>query len=188
MSGNLQKFTRAAHTLRNVAVRVPEGGWDTPSCCDGWTAREVAGHAAWVLQSITATTGHGERPSRRPEAEVAGPDPAGTICRSVDDCLVALDRPGVLHTVATTPFGEMEIDAFLGSIWIDPLTHAWDIADAAGIDSGIDDATAASAKADLEPIADMVRGAGVFGPETEPSGPDDLSAFVAFAGRTPVSS
>lgn len=186
MSDNLQKFTRAAHTLRSVAVRMPEGGWDTASCCDGWTAREVAGHAAWVLQNITATSGHGEPPPKRSELEVAGDDPTATVCRSVDECLAALDQPGTLHTVAPTPFGEMEIDTFIGTIWLDPLTHAWDIADAAGIDAGIDDATATEAMSNFAPIAEMVRGAGVFGPQVAPHGSGAVAEFVAIVGRTPT--
>lgn len=186
MSENLQNFTRAAHTLRNVAVRVPSEAWDNDSCCDGWTAREVAGHASWVLQNITASTGHGERPEKQPEAAVAGDDPATTICASVDACLAALDQPGSLQTVAHTPFGEMPVDNFIGTIWVDPLTHAWDIADAAGIEPGIDAATAALAQSNLEPIADMMRGAGAFGPEAAAGGSDAVSRFVAFAGRSSV--
>ena len=186
MSENLQSFTRAAHTLRNVAVRVPSEAWDNASCCDGWSAREVAGHASWVLQNIAAATGHAEPPAKQPEAEVAGDDPAATICASVDACLAALDQPGSLQTVAPTPFGEMPVDRFIGTIWVDPLTHAWDIADAAGIEAGIDEATAAAAQANLEPIADMMRGAGAFGPAAEAAGSDALSRFVAFAGRSSV--
>ncbi|WP_040496292.1 TIGR03086 family metal-binding protein [Ilumatobacter nonamiensis] len=186
MSANLQKFTRAVHILRNVAVRVPGDAWDNPSCCSGWSAREVAGHTSWVLQNITATTGFGDAPIEQPEAEVAGPDPAATICRSVDACLAALDHPGTLDTVAATPFGEMPIDNFIGTVWIDPLTHAWDIADAAGIAPGIDEATASEAQANLEPVSDMVRGAGIFGPETTPAGPSAVDQFVAFAGRTSI--
>ena len=94
MSENLQRFTRSAHTLRNVAVRVPSGAWDNDSCCDGWSAREVAGHASWVLQNIAASTGHGERPEKQPEAEVAGDDPAATVCASVDACLLVCDLAG----------------------------------------------------------------------------------------------
>jgi uncharacterized protein (TIGR03086 family) len=186
MSENLQKFTRAAHTLRSVAVRVPAGAWDNASCCDGWSAREVAGHASWVLQNIAAGTGHGERPAEQPEAVFAGDDPAATICATVDACLTALDRPGSLQTVAQTPFGEMPVDSFIGAIWVDPLTHAWDIADATGIESGIDESTAAAATVNLEPIADMMRSAGAFGPEAEAAGDDALSLFVAFAGRNSV--
>lgn len=188
MSENLQNFTRAVHTLRNVAVRVPADAWNSNSCCAGWTAREVAGHASWVLQNIAAGTGHGEHPEKQPEAMVAGDDPAATICASVDACLAALDQPGSLQTVAKTPFGEMPVDDFIGTIWVDPLTHAWDIADVAGIDPGIDDRTAALAQTSLEPIADMMRDAGAFGPEVEPTGSDAVSKFVAFTGRASVNS
>ncbi len=125
-------------------------------------------------------------PRQQPEAAVAGDDPAATVCASVDACLAALDQPGSLHTVAKTPFGEMPVDNFIGTIWVDPLTHAWDIADAAGIDSGIDDATAAAAQANLEPIAEMMRDAGAFGPEADVAGSDAVSRFVAFAGRSSV--
>ena len=138
---------------------------------------------SWVLQSVAAGTGHTDRPEKESEAAVAGDDPAATICASVDACLAALDQPGSLHTVAATPFGEMPVDDFLGTIWVDPLTHAWDIADAAGIDSGIDAATAAAAQAKLEPMADMMRSAGAFGPEADAAGDDALARFVAFAGR-----
>ena len=186
MSENLQTFTRAVHTLRNVAVRVPTDAWDNASCCEGWTAREVAGHASWVLQNIAATAGHGQPPESQPEAAVAGDDPAATVCASVDACLAALDHPGSLHTVAATPFGEMPVDSFIGAIWVDPLTHAWDIADAAGIDSGIDAATAAAAQANLAPIAEMMRASGRFGPELDAAGDDALARFVAFAGRRSV--
>ena len=66
MSGNLQSFTQAAYTLRNVAVRMPADAWDNDSCCDGWNAREVAGHASWVLRNIAASAGAGERPEKLP--------------------------------------------------------------------------------------------------------------------------
>lgn len=188
MSENLQTFTRALHTLRNVSVRVPADSWDNPSCCTNWTAREVAGHASWVLQNIAATANGSAAPAERPEAEVAGDDPTATVCSSVDACLAALDQPDVLQTIAATPFGEMPMDNFLGSIWFDPMTHAWDIADAAGIESGIDAQTAATAKANFEPIADMARSAGMFGAAVQTSSPDPVDQYVAFAGRQSVRS
>ncbi len=186
MSENLQKFTRAASMLRSAAVRVPTDAWDNPSCCEGWTAREAAGHASWVLQNIAAGASGTEGPAQQPEAEVAGADPAATVCSSVDACLSALDQPGVLKKVTQTPFGEMPVDSFIGAIWFDPLTHAWDLADAAGIDHGIDEATAAMAKAQLEPMADLMRSAGAFGPETAAPSDNPVDQLIAFAGRTSV--
>ena len=188
MSQNLQTFTKAASMLRNAAVRVPADSWDNASCCDGWSAREAAGHASWVLQNIAATASGGEPPAQQPEADVAGADPAATVCSSVDSCLAALDQPGVLAQIAQTPFGEMPIDNFIGAIWVDPMTHAWDIADATGIDHGIDDATAEQALAQLEPMAEMMRGAGVFGPEVDAVSQQPIDRFVAFAGRSSTQS
>lgn len=188
MSKNLQNFTKAASMLRNVAIRVPAQAWDNASCCDGWTAREAAGHASWVLQNIAAGANGGGHPAQQPEADVAGDDPAATVCASVDACLAALDQPGVLAKISQTPFGEMPMDNFIGAVWVDPMTHAWDIADATGIDHGIDDATATSALDQLRPMADMMRGAGVFGPEVETSSTDPIDQLVAFAGRTSVRS
>ena len=65
MSENLQTFTRAAAHPPQRRGRVPANAWDNASCCDGWTAREVAGHASWVLQNIAAGTGHGEPPEKQ---------------------------------------------------------------------------------------------------------------------------
>lgn len=186
MSENLQKFTLGAHTLRSVASRVPADAWDNASCCEGWTAREVAGHASWVLQNVAAAAGSGEPPAEQPEAEVAGDDPAATVRASVDRCLAALDHEGVLNAVGPTPFGEMPRDTMIGILWVDPLTHAWDIADAAGIDSGIDEGTAEMALASLEPMSEVLRASGRFGPEASPAGTSALDRFVAFAGRTSV--
>jgi uncharacterized protein (TIGR03086 family) len=184
MSENLRLYTKALYTLDAVAKRVPAEAWDNPSPCEGWTAREVAGHVSWVIQATDAAATGGEGPAEQPEAEVAGADPAATIAESVDGVLASLDRPGVLNAVKATPFGEMPVDTFIGIIWVDPLTHAWDIATAAGIDPAIDDETAAKAQATLEPIADVLRGPGRFADAKEPAADDALSRFIAFAGRT----
>lgn len=188
MSENLRTFTKALYALDAVAQRVPEGAWDASSCCDGWTAREVAGHASWVIQNIGATAGSGEPPAQMAEADVAGADPAATVRASVEGTLAALDQQGVLQAVRETPFGEMPIDAFIGTIWVDPLTHAWDIADATGIDHGIDADTAAAAQQALMPISDILRGSGRFADEQQPAGDDAISRYIAFAGRRSVRS
>jgi len=188
MSENLQTFTRALNTLRSVANRVPTDAWDNRTCCSDWTAREVAGHASWVVQAIGAIASGGEPPAQQPEAEVAGADPAATVRASVDGTLAALDHPGVLNTVRETPFGEMPVDDFIGGIHVDSLLHAWDIADATGIDPGIDPGMAAAGRRALEPIAPMLRGPGRFDDAIETDDADPLAQLIAFAGRRSVNS
>lgn len=186
MSEHLRNFTKAAYTLQSVANRVPADAWDQPSCCTEWTAREVAGHASWVLQNIAATAGQTEGPGQAPEADVAGDDPAATVRSSVAAAVAALDQPGVLRRVGPTPFGEMPIDSFLGTVWVDPLTHAWDIADAAGIDAGIDDETADAAASTIEPVKAMLQGVGAMAPSLETDSESSLDRFIALVGRQSV--
>ena len=186
MSENLRRYTKALFALDAVARRVPEGAWDNPSCCEGWTARQVAGHATWVIRNVGALTGANPVPERADEVDVAGEDPAATIAEAVDTTLAGLDQQGILQRVATTPFGEMPIDGFIGALWVDPLTHAFDIADAAGIDHGIDAATAEAAHASLASIADAIRGPGRFDDAIEVETDDPLARFIAFTGRRPV--
>ena len=186
MSENLRRYTRALYTLDAVARRVPDDAWDEPSCCEGWTAREVAGHATWVIRNVGALTGANPAPEPMAESAVAGDDPAGTIAEAVQATLAGLDQQGILQRVEATPFGEMAVDDFIGVLWVDPLTHAWDLADAVGIDHGIDAATARAAHASLQAIDAAIRGRGRFADAIEIDTDDPVAQFVAFAGRTPV--
>lgn len=185
MSENSRQYTHALYLLDAVARRVPADAWDNPSCCEGWTAREVAGHASWVIRNTGAATGNMAAPEPRPEAEVAGEDPAATVAAAVAETLAALDQQGALQLVAATPFGEMPVDSFIGTIWVDALTHAWDIADAAGIEHGIDGQTANAAHDTLAPISELLRGSGRFDDPIDVAG-DEVARYIGFTGRTSV--
>ncbi len=186
MSENLRKFTKAMYLLDAVVRRVPDDAWDNPSCCEGWTARETAGHAAWFLKSTASLASGGGPIAEQAEAEVLGSYPAAEMRNVVDNVVATLDQKGVLASVAATPFGEISIDDYIGVIWIDPMTHAWDVADAAGIEHGIDDDTATAALAALGPLSENLRGPGLFANQVEVSGTDAVSNYIAFTGREPV--
>lgn len=186
MSENLRRYTRAIYALDAVAARVPEGAWDNQSCCEGWTARQAAGHAAWAIRNV-GNMAAGEGPTaEQPEAEVLGADPTAGMRNVVNTTLAQLDRPDSLARVVQTPFGEMSIDAFMGLVWIDPLTHAWDVADAAGIDHGIDEQLASQALEGMRPLGDGLRRPGLFDAAVDARADDPVSQFIAFTGRTPV--
>ncbi len=174
--------------LRNVAVRVPQDAWDNASCCDGWTAREVAGHATWVINTVTAGATNQAKPGPQAEADIAGADPAMTVCNAVDGCLAALDADGALNNEYESLFGMMRVDDFLGSIFPDPLAHTWDIADATGIHHGIDTAMANQAIATLTPASDSLRAPGMLGDIVETTSSDAVEQMIAFTGRTSVNS
>ncbi len=186
MSENLRKFTKAVYMLDAVTQRVPADAWDNPSCCEGWTARETAGHAAWFLKNTASLASGNGAIAEQAEAEVLGSDPAAEMRTVVNNTVAALDQKGALARVAATAFGEMPIDDFIGTVWIDPLTHAWDVADAAGIEHGIDEATATEATAALQPLSEALRGPGLFDAKVDASANDAVSSYIAFTGRTSV--
>lgn len=186
MSENLRKYTRAMFLLDAVAARVPADAWDNPSCCEGWSARQVAGHAAWFLKN-TGSLAAGEGPiEAQAEADVLGDDPAAELRSIVQTSLAQFDRPGSLARVTDTPFGEMPIDSFMGIVWVDPMTHAWDLADATGIAHGIDAPTATAALEQLQPLSEALRGPGLFGAPVESAASDPVADYIAFVGRTSV--
>lgn len=183
MSQNLQSFVKGASMLRSVVNRVPADRWDAASCCDGWTAREVAGHITWGLETVANFAEGGGMAAEMPEAERAGSDPAATVSAAVDSAIAALDQPNALQH--DTPFG-MPLDGFLQIMGVDTMTHAWDIADAADIANGIDEATAAAALDAMKPMEAMMRAPGRFDEAVETSSASAIDQFIAFTGRTSV--
>lgn len=183
MSNNLQAFVKGASMLRSVANRVPSDSWDNASCCEGWTARQVAGHITWGLETVASFAQGGGMAPEMPEAERAGDDPAATVSSAVDSAIAALDQPDALQH--DTPFG-MPLDGFLQIMGVDTMTHAWDIADAAGIDDGIDEATAAAALEAMRPMEAMMRAPGRFDDAVDTGSESAIDQFIAFTGRTSV--
>ena len=185
MSQNLQNFVKGASMLRSVANRVPADAWDNGSCCEGWSARQVAGHVVWGLDTVASIAGGGGMAPQVDEADRAGSDPAATICSAVDAAIAAIDQPDAL--AQDTPMG-MPLDGFLDLMSMDTMAHAWDIADATGVEHGIDQQSAAVALASLTPMADQMRGGGRFGPAIETNSSNAVDQFIAFTGRTSVRS
>lgn len=188
MSENLRKYINGIYTLNAVAQRVPADAWDNTSCCEGWTAREAAGHAAWLVRNVGNLAVEAGPTAEVAEAEVLGQDPAAGMRDIISTTMAQLDTPGSLQRVAVTPFGEMPIDQFIGIVWVDPLVHSWDVADAAGIDHGIDQASATDAFNQLSPLLDNLRGPGLFAEATDAAGNDPVSTLIALTGRSSVRS
>ncbi len=186
MSQNLQAFVKGVSMLRSVAVRVPPGAWDNESCCDGWTAKQIAGHISWGMETVASIAQGGGFAAEMDEAERAGDDPTATVVAAVDGAIAALDQPGALQQPTPEAFGGMPFDAFLSIMGNDALTHAWDISDAVGIEPGIDEATAAAALESMKPMEAMLRAPGRFDAALDSDSSSAIDQFIAFTGRTSV--
>ena len=184
MSENLRRFVRTVYTLDAVVNRVDPQRWDDPSPCPEWTAREVLGHALSVVGMVGAVARGEEREMPAP-ATAAGEDPATSWARSRDDTLAVLDTQGTLHAERDTPWGRIPVDQFLGGIYVDTLTHAWDLARATGEKHGIAPDLAVAGEAMVARIGDSLRAPGRMDEPVGGDWADPVDSFIAFTGRRP---
>ncbi|MEZ5225785.1 MAG: TIGR03086 family metal-binding protein [Acidimicrobiales bacterium] len=186
MSQNLRTYTKTLYAMDAVVRRVPADAWDNPSPCDDWTAREALGHTIWGLKRMTAGINGDDPPAEQAEADVAGDDPVGSWTAAMDAMLAALDHKDVLAAITPTPFGEMPVDQALGSLFIDPLTHTFDVAKATGVDHALPTELAEQALAVMTPLSDILRSPGLFGEVIDlRNDASVVDTFIAFTGRQP---
>ena len=180
MSANQRRYTKVIfgfdHVLR--AVRDDQWGLDTP--CEGWTVQDLVVHATGVLQMIHKYATSFEPPQSPENARAAWAE-------ARDSVLEALDQPGVLHSTVTTPFGDMSVDNLIGLMFVDTVTHTWDLARAIGGDECLESDSIAAADAVLRPIIDGLRRPGGYGLAIPTTPTDsDQERFLKYVGRNPA--
>ncbi len=115
-------------------------------------------------------------------------DPAGAWTAVANTLQGALDDPAVAaRTFDAGPPGELRIDTAIGMLVLgDVLVHSWDLAAATGQQANLDRSVAAGMLAGMEPIDDLLRTSGHYGPRV-PADPeaDVVSRLIAFTGRDP---
>ncbi len=188
MSRNLRDFTKTIYTMDGVVRRVADRDWDNQSPNDDWTAKQTLGHVIWGMKRIAAAINGEATPEEQAEEDVAGDRPVDSWDDVRENLLDALDHHGVLQKEIETPFGDMTVDEAIGKFIFDALTHAWDIAEATGVDAAIPDDLAEKALNVLMAFGDAVRGPGLFNDAVEVD--DDAPVqdrFIAFGGRKPSS-
>jgi uncharacterized protein (TIGR03086 family) len=185
MSKNLRNYTKALYGFDAVVQRVPADQWDAPSPCDGWCARDVVTHAAGVIDAIAQMARTGQ--IAMPETPDAGDDPVALWNRSRDGVIEALDHPDVVGRVGNFWFGESSIDDLLAFTTWDPLGHAWDVAQAVGLDAHTSQDVAEAAIAIIEPAAETLRAMRLMGDPVEvPADADAMTRFLGLTGRNPL--
>jgi uncharacterized protein (TIGR03086 family) len=76
---------------------------------------------------------------------------------------------------------EQAVDRFGGP---DLVIHAWDLARATGLDERLDPDDVHAVFEAMQPMDEMMRGSGSFGPKLEPPpGADEQTRLLAFMGR-----
>ena len=106
--------------------------------------------------------------------------------RRVDDRRRLLEDPEVASQEFDMPMGRMSVANAIDMIVTnDVFLHAWDLARATGQDETLDPDEVHRLFQGMEPLDDMLRQSGHYGPKVEPPpGADHTTRLMAFIGRT----
>jgi uncharacterized protein (TIGR03086 family) len=177
-----ERFRAVAAAFTDRVDGVPSGGWDLPAPCDGWVARDVVRHMVEWMPAFLASAG---APALLVTADV-DTDPAAAWAELRDGIQARLDDPAtaasaLAHPQAGTHRFDAGIDMFFTN---DVFMHTWDLARATGQPEQLDEAMAAEMLAGMEPMDEVLRSSGHYGPRVEPpSGADATTRLMAFVGR-----
>ena len=183
MSEIAERYRKVAAGFSRRVEGVAPDGWDVPAPCEGWMARDVVGHlVGWVPSFFFEQWGLDWTPGP-PATE----DPVAAW-RAIDlNLQAALDDPVMAATEADTRMGRVSFESRVDMICTpDLLVHTWDLARATGQDETLDPDEALRMFTNMEPMDEMIRGSGQFGPRVAvPDDADPQTKLIAFTGRDP---
>lgn len=159
--------------------------WDAPAPVPGWRARDVVAHLVeWFPGFLTSATGL--ELERGPSAQE---DPVAAWQVHADAVQRVLDGPEAMTPFRHPYVGEMPLPRAVDQFYVsDVFMHTWDLARATGQDERLDPETCADLLAGMEPIEELLRTSGQYGPAVPvPADADVQTRLLAFIGRDPLS-
>ncbi len=178
-----ERFRRVAGRFGDRVEQVPSDAWAEPAPCDGWTARDVVRHLLDWVPNVIGRSGivFPSSPSVDEDPVAAWAGFAETLQRALEDREVAA------ITFDAGPPGHLSVAAAIDMLVTgDVLIHTWDLARATGLDERLDEGLVSAMLAGIQPLDDLLRQSGHYGPKAEvPLDADDQTRLIAFVGRTP---
>jgi uncharacterized protein (TIGR03086 family) len=159
--------------------------WDAPAPVPGWQARDVVAHLVeWFPDFLHSATGL--TLDRGPSPEV---DPVAAWQVHADAVQELLDGPASATAFQHPMVGEMPLPVAVDRFYTtDVFLHTWDLARATGQDEQLDAQACADLLAEMEPIEELLRTSGQYGPRVPvPDDADVQTRLLAFIGRDPLS-
>lgn len=158
--------------------------WEAPAPVEGWTARDVVRHLVeWFPPMLRDGAG-----IELPPGPSVDTDPVGAWRSISSGVQEVLDDPATAHRTLQNPhLGEMPVGEAVEMVFTaDVFMHTWDLARASGQDETLDPQRCAAMLAGMEPIEDLLRSSGHYGPRVPvPDDSDVQTRLIAFIGRDP---
>jgi uncharacterized protein (TIGR03086 family) len=177
------RYTAISAAFSERVHAVPADRWDRPAPCEGWVAQDIVRHLYEWVPSVLARNGAVFTAALAPFA-----DPVRAWDTLNDALAAALADPSIAQQEFDAgPPGTMSVAHAIDMLVVgDLFVHTWDLARATGLDEGLDPEFAAGMLAGMEPMDEMLRASGHFGPRVEVSpDADPVTKLIAFTGRRP---
>jgi uncharacterized protein (TIGR03086 family) len=179
-----ERYRRVASRFTARTREVAEGAWDNPAPCEGWVARDVVRHLVEWMPAFLSSAGGPKLPVGPPVDH----DPAGAWATLNDGIQALLDDPVACATTISHPrAGTHRLDDAIATFFLgDVAVHTWDLARATGLDETLDPDVVHEMLVEMEPLDDMLRASGQYGPKVDvPDDADEQTRLIAFTGRQP---
>ena len=167
-----------------LVIAAPGESWDRQSPVKEWRARDVVGHLVeWLPAFLEAGAG-----VRLPSGPSVEDDPVAAWQTHVDAVQALLDDPRTTELTLSNPhIGELPLDEAIDRFYTgDVFLHSWDLARATGQDATLDAERCAAMLAGMEPLDEVLRQSGQYGPRVPvPDDADVQTKLIAFIGRDP---
>lgn len=158
--------------------------WDAPAPVQGWRARDVVKHLVEWLPPLLA----GGAGIELGTGVSADDDPEAAWLAHAAAVQALLDDPASGEQMLENPhLGRLPVHQAVDRFYTtDVFLHTWDLARATGQDDRLDPQLCADLLAGMEPLDDLLRSSGQYGPRVPvpaDAGPQDR--LIGFIGRDP---
>ena len=166
--------------------------WTRPTPCPDWDVRGLVNHVLLgTRMSVQVLDG-------MPRDEVIamldddllpnGVDPVARFVELAEEMTAGFSGPAGLEGVVAHPAGDFPRSVFVGFRVADAALHAWDLAQAIGVEATLDADLVQFLWDDAQPRRDMIVGSGMFGDGPSGEVADDAplqTRYLDLMGRRP---
>lgn len=172
-----QSLDSAIGGFRERLGLVDEADWGRPTPCEGWTVSDLVKHligGGIMTELLLDGSSADEAFTALFDLDLDG-DLRAEFERSAARQHDAFERPGAANTIVHHPLRDMPASDFIWMRVRDTLVHTWDLARAIDADPNLDPDLVATVWAQVEPLAPLLAGSGMFGGGASGSLPEDAS-------------
>jgi uncharacterized protein (TIGR03086 family) len=179
-----------AQRHREIAARFADRvlgtqDWDAPAPVAGWTARDVVVHLVEWFPGFLS----GGSDVKLPDGPDPVADPVAAWLAHADAVQAVLNDPETAGRTFDHPMipGVLPLPVAIDRFYVsDIFMHTWDLARATGQDEQLDPEFCAMLFEGMEPMDEMLRMSGQYGPRVSvPDDADPQTRLLAFIGRDP---